>query len=134
LMRPLAKLKLSPEMKLQRMIEAHIGIISGTTNEQSTMLKELRSLSPGNQRKIITLRDQYQDLFRMIVADCIRGGLLPNHQVGITTLALLGMMNWLIHWYSPKGPMTREKIAQVFSDLILQKNSPGAALPSKKKA
>jgi hypothetical protein len=113
------------------MIEAHINIISGTTNEQSTMLRELRSLSPGNQRKIIKLRDKYQDLFRRVVADCIRGGLLPNNQVKITTLALLGMMNWLIHWYSPNGPMKREKIAHIFSSLVLQNNSRGTTLSGK---
>ncbi len=131
LMTPLAGLKITPDLKLQKMIEAHINIISGTTNEQSTMLKELRSLSLGNQRKIIKLRDKYQDLFRSAVADCIREGFLPNSQVKITTLALLGMMNWLIHWYSPNGPMKREKIAQIFSSLFLRKNSRGAALSGK---
>lgn len=120
-MKPLARLKLRADLKLQKMIEAHIQTISGTTNEQSTMLKELRSLSPSNQRKIIKLRDEYQKLFRKTVADCTREGFLPNGQVKITTLALLGMMNWLIHWYSPDGPMKSEGIARIFSGLFLKR-------------
>jgi AcrR family transcriptional regulator len=122
MIRPLAKLKLRPDLKLQKMIETHIRIISSTTNEQSTMLKELRSLSTRNQRKIIKLRDEYQALFRGTVAKCIHEGLLPKVPVKIATLALLGMMNWLIHWYSPEGPMKRDGIARIFSDLFFQRN------------
>lgn len=121
-MEPISELHLRPDLKVKKMIETHIQIITQTINEQSTMLKELRSLSISNQRKIIKLRDRYQALFRIAIKECIQRGLLPNLPVKITTLALLGMVNWLIHWYSPDGPMKIEDIARIFCDVFLKRS------------
>jgi len=110
-----------PDLKLKRMIETHITTIAENSNEHSTMLKELRSLSPTNQRKIIKLRDRYEALFREVIADCVKRRVFRDMNVKITTLALLGMMNWLIHWYAPEGPMKTDEIARIFSDLFLKR-------------
>jgi hypothetical protein len=110
-----------PDLNLKRMIETHISTIAENANEHSTMLKELRSLSPGNQRKIIKLRDRYEALFRKVIENCVKKRVFRDVNVKITTLALLGMMNWLIHWYAPDGPMKSEEIARVFSDLFLKR-------------
>jgi len=115
---PIAELPSRNELKLKRMIETHITTIAENCNEHSTMLKELRSLSTGNQRRIIKLRDRYEALFRKVIADCIKEKVFRDTNVKFTTLALLGMMNWLIHWYSPQGPMTSEEIARIFSGLF----------------
>ena len=111
-----------PDLKLKRMIETHITTIAENSNEHSTMLKELRSLSPTNQRKIIKRRDRYEARFRKVVTECVKGEVFGDVNVKIATLALLGMMNWLIHWYSPDGPMKSEEIARVFSDLFLKRS------------
>lgn len=120
LMKPILRLPLPPDRKLRRLIDTHLGIITGTTNEQSAMLKELRSLSPENQQKIIKLRDEYQGLFREAVAECIRDGCLPDVPVKIAALAILGMTNWMIHWYSPEGSLSTKTIGGIFGDLLLK--------------
>jgi AcrR family transcriptional regulator len=103
--------------KLRKLIETHIVTIAQNANEHSTMLKELRSLGPKNQRKIIKLRDQYEGICRQIIQECLTAK-VPQ-KAKIVSLALLGMMNWLIHWYSPEGNMKSEEIAQVFEDLFI---------------
>lgn len=118
---PIMSLNSRPDFKLKKMIETHISIIAENANEHSTMLKELRSLSRSNQRKIIKLRDRYEDLFRKVIADCVHKRVFRDVDVKITTLALLGMMNWLIHWYAAEGPMKSEEIARIFSDLFLKR-------------
>lgn len=118
---PIVKLSSRSKLKLKRMIETHITTIAENSNEHSTMLKELRALSPRNQRKIIRLRDRYEALFRKVIADCVQEKVLRDTDVKIATLALLGMMNWLIHWYSPTGPMKSEEIARIFSGLFLKR-------------
>jgi AcrR family transcriptional regulator len=110
-----------PDFKLKKMIETHITTIAENANEHSTMLKELRSLGRSNQRKIIKLRDRYEALFRKVIADCVHQRVFRDVDVKITTLALLGMMNWLIHWYAAEGPMKSEEIARIFSDLFLKR-------------
>jgi hypothetical protein len=71
--------------------------------------------------KIIKLRDRYEALFRKAVAACVAQRVFRDMNVKITTLALLGMMNWLIHWYAPDGPMNTAEIARIFSDLFLKR-------------
>jgi len=117
---PIARSNLRPDLKLEKMIETHIITIAQNSNEHATMLKELRSLNLRNQRKIVRLRDQYEALFRKVIANCVKGKLFRPVNVKITTLILLGMMNWLIHWYREDGPMDIEEIASVFSDLFLK--------------
>lgn len=124
-MKPILRLPLPPDRKLRRLIDTHLSIITGTTNEQSAMLKELRSLSLDNQRKIIMLRSEYQGLFQEVVSECIREGFLPEVPVKIATLAILGMTNWMIHWYSPEGAMTTKRIGGIFGDLLLNGKSKG---------
>jgi AcrR family transcriptional regulator len=123
IMTPIARLKLRSDVKMQKMIETHVKIICGATNELSTMLKELKSLSVSKRRQIIKIRDQYQNIFYKVVADCIQKGHLPKVQAKIATMAILGMMNWIIHWYSVNGPIKSEDIAKVFSDLIIKSNA-----------
>jgi len=117
--KPIANRNLRSDLKLQEMIETHIVTIAQTSNEHSTMLKELRYLSLSAQARIIGLRDRYEALFRNVVKDCIGEGFFRSVDVKISTLALLGMMNWLIHWYSKDGKLTSEHIAQMFSDLFV---------------
>ena len=113
------KANLAVDVKLQKMIEAHIISIAKNVNEHATMLKELRSLGLSNQRKIIKLRDSYESLFRKGIADCIKEGVFRDVDVRMSTFALLGMANWLVHWYSHDGKMRSEDIARIFSDLFI---------------
>lgn len=117
---PIAKANLICDLKLQKMIEVHLITIAENSNEHSTMLKELRSLRLGNQRKIIKLRDQYEAMFRNVIENGVREGVFRPVNAKISTLALLGMMNWLIHWYSPAGEMKSEDIAKAFSELFIE--------------
>lgn len=118
--KPIFKSDLRCDLKLQRMIETHITTIAEDANLHSTMLKELRSLSPSNQKRIIKLRDQYETMFRDVIAECVDKRLFRDLNVKFTTLAILGMMNWLIHWYLPDGEMKKEDIAKIFSDIFLK--------------
>ena len=116
---PIVMSNIRPDLKLRKIIETHIITIAQNVNEHSTMLKELRSLSPKNQRKIINLRDRYETLCRKVLADYAKENSCRRVNVKIITLALLGMMNWLIHWYSAGGEMKSDEIAKIFSNLFI---------------
>ncbi len=118
--KPIVRLNLRPDLRLQKMIETHLIGIAQNSDLHSTMLKELRALNANNQRKIIKLRDRYESLFRKVIAECVKEKLFRDVNVKITTLALLGMMNWLVHWYAANGQMKNEEIARLFSDLFLR--------------
>ena len=115
---PIAKSDLMPDLKLKKMIDLHTATIAENFNEHLTMLKELRSLSPSNRRKIVKLRDRYEALFRKVIRAGAHERLFRDLDIKMTTLSLLGMMNSLIRWYSPDGPIKSAEIAKIFSALF----------------
>jgi len=117
---PIFRSNVRCDLKLRKMVETHVVTIAKNSNEHSTMLKELRSLSEGNQRKIIKLRDRYEVLFRKVISNCVKESSFRSVNVKISTFALLGMMNWLIHWYSPDGQLKSDDIAKIFSESFLK--------------
>lgn len=115
---PISKSANLPESKLMKMIEAHIITIADNVHEHSTLLKELRSLGEEKQKDIIKLRDRYEMIFRKAVEAYMRENPACKKNIKIVTLGLLGMMNWLIYWYSEGGEMKSDKIAKVFWNLF----------------
>lgn len=115
----IAKSNLRSDRKLQKMIQEHIDNIVQNSNEHATMLKELRSLSVVNQLKIIKLKDQYEALFRGVILECIKNNLFRDLNYKLSTFAILGMMNWLIYWYSPEGEFNADDIGRILSDVII---------------
>jgi AcrR family transcriptional regulator len=115
---PIANSNSRPDLKLKKMIESHIITIADNVNEHSTMLKELRSLSLEKQNEIIYLRDKYEMMFRQAGEEYTRGNPAFLENTKMITLALLGMMNWLIYWYAEGGEMKSDKIAKVFWNLF----------------
>jgi hypothetical protein len=59
---------------------------------------------------------------------------VPNRDIAIA--GILGTLNWVPEWYSPKGPATPEEIGDQLADLLLGGllASPSAAPPAKGKA
>jgi AcrR family transcriptional regulator len=115
---PIAKSNNRPDDKLMKMIEMHIITIAENVNEHSTMLKELRSLSVIRQKDIVKLRDRYEALVRKTIEDYAKEFPSCSINIKMATLGLLGMMNWLIYWYSEDGEMKSCKIAKIFGNLF----------------
>ncbi len=52
-------------------------------------------------------------------AEGVRTKLFKCDDPGLTTRALLGIMNWTITWYRPDGEKSVEQIADNYSKLLL---------------
>lgn len=66
---PVAGSSLEPLEKLHQMIRAHVAIVLEHPDRHAVMLAELRALSPPDRRKIVDLRDRYEDLFESAIAE-----------------------------------------------------------------
>ena len=58
-------------------------------------------------------------LERIIQEGIDRGDFSPTLNPRIATLAIIGSLNWLTHWYQPDGPLSPTEIADNFTDLFL---------------
>ena len=115
----IASEKIPPEKKLQRLVESHVTLIC---NNLDLFTVTLRELTPTNAEsfweEIIVLRDRYEGLIRDIILEGKEKGIFRDMDEKMAAFALLGMMNWLIRWYSPKGSKSPGEIADLWVEIF----------------
>lgn len=65
-------------------------------------------------------RDKFRKLLEQVICEGQKTGdfrkeVPPN----ISTMAIIGMINWTYKWYDQQGPLTMDEISKIFTDLIL---------------
>lgn len=82
--------------------------------------QELKSLNDANRRRIVKLRDRYERLWKQVLEEGIESGEFVIPQPGVCRLALLQMCTGVVNWYSEDGPLSKDELADAFSELALQ--------------
>jgi TetR/AcrR family transcriptional regulator, cholesterol catabolism regulator len=81
---------------------------------------ELRSLSRGQRARIVALRNEYEEMFQNELEDGIRQGKFLPVDVQITAYGILAMTTWVSAWYSPRGRLSLEDIAEIYTAMVLR--------------
>ncbi|MBI2122650.1 MAG: TetR/AcrR family transcriptional regulator [Armatimonadetes bacterium] len=106
--------------RVRRAVAAHLEVAAMLRDELTVLHVELKSLSPTRRRAMIAYRDRYQDLFRFMVRDGLRGGEFRDVDPHAAVFAILGACNWFTQWFRPDGKDGYEVFAASFADLFLQ--------------
>lgn len=110
----------APRARFEAMLRAHVGILLGEGHDiAATLLHELRHLEPAEQAEVVALRDRYEDMWRAVLKDLKREGLVADDSA-LARFFLLGAMNWTTQWYRADGPYTPEQIARALAGFVLQ--------------
>lgn len=107
------------EEKLRMAIKNHVQIISENIDQSATFLHEWRSLSEPKLSAFKTLRDKYENEFKVILNDGVNEDIFDDVDQKFATLTILSTVNWINEWYNPNGKMNAEEIAKKLSDFIL---------------
>lgn len=84
-------------------------------------LHEYKAVEGPARLKVIEMRDRYEMVLReLIVAGQAEGSFRPDADPQLATKLVLGMINWLYHWYSPGGRLSPEQIGQAMADMVLR--------------
>lgn len=110
---------LPADEKLRRMIREYLLILTENTDLSAVLLFEHRSLDRRQHARHVPNRDQFESLWKDVIAEGIKAKLFRCDDPALITRALLGIMNWTITWYHPDGALTVEQIADQYSDLLL---------------
>lgn len=119
-MREVVGQPLSPAEKLRQAIEAYTTILAEHRDLAAVLLLEFRFLDPDLRARHIRRRDEFERLWREIVKEGQQTGDFQVEDVALAVRAILGMVNWLVMWYRPKGPLSAEAIARQFAQLALE--------------
>lgn len=117
--RIVADSSLSPAAQLRMVVEAHIRAVTGNLDALTVYLHEFRALTSESFERVRDQRDRYRELVETIVGRGVALGEFAVFDVGIATLGLLGMCNWLAQWYRPGGRLSATQIANQFSNLVI---------------
>lgn len=116
---PLAASQAPASVKLRDMIRAHVGVVTSTQKDAAVFLHEWRFLSEERRLKIAGRRDDYERLFRRVIADGVANGDFINVEPRLTATAILSALNGIAIWYRSDGEQSAEDIADQHASLFL---------------
>jgi AcrR family transcriptional regulator len=110
---------LPPDEMLRQAMQTYMVTILQQRNLASVLLLEHRSLDPELHTRHIPRRDRFESLWRELIQHGLEAGCYYAVDPAMTARALLGVMNWVITWYSPQGKLTPDQISSQYADLFL---------------
>jgi len=111
----------SPREKVSAILHGHLqAILDEERDAFYVVLRDWRTLSPHSRRKVIALRDEYENRIALSLSELAPSGLIPGN-IRLFRLFLLGALNWTVQWYRPDGDLTIGELADSFLELVLPK-------------
>lgn len=106
--------------RLREFIRRHVAYCASHQTWMGVYLHEYKALPDGLRRKVTDMRDRYEHQVGDIVEQGKRDGVFrADIDTRTTVRGILGMCNWLYHWYSANGPLRPEQIGEDFADMVL---------------
>ena len=108
-----------PEESLVALVRVHVIAHVLHRREALVVDNELGHLGEQHRRKVIAVRDTYEDLWRDTLYKGSSASVFTVVDLRTTRLALLEMCTGVAHWFDPQGGLTPIGIAGQFADLAL---------------
>lgn len=108
-----------PRERLEKLLLAHIGGFEDKKAQVTVFLLERQSEVVSARSQYLVKRRQYDQLFVRTVQDGQRQGLFRQGDSTVIAYGVLGMYNWLIQWFNPRGRSSLEEIHQTFVAMVM---------------
>lgn len=115
---PLAGGSAQADEKLRDMTRTYLQLLAEHSDLSSVLLFEHRSLEPKQYSRHTPNRDRFEALWRDVVSEGVESGVFACSDPALAARALLGILNWTLTWYQPKGELVIEQIAERYVDLL----------------
>ncbi len=106
--------------RMRLLVFHHIHFHGRRADEDFVGNSELRSLDRRRRARIVGLRHEYEQLFQNELNDGIGQGKFLPVDVQVTTYGILAMTSWVASWYSPRGRLSLDDIAEIYSSMVLR--------------
>ena len=80
----------------------------------------INSIPPDFQKRLLAKRDRYEHGVRQLIAAGIRSTAFLPTDPALTARAILGTLNSTIAWFSPRGPLSTEELAESFATYLIR--------------
>ena len=103
--------------KLILMFRRYLETMTAELSE-SLLLTEEHALTPRERNKLIEQRDAFEGELRNLVKEGIGDGSIVACDPKLTIFLMLGAINWVPKWFTPKGPWSNAQVAKGISDML----------------
>jgi AcrR family transcriptional regulator len=83
------------------------------------VITEIDALKPGHRKEIVARRDSHEQWFINMLEEGAADGSLRAIDAKLAVFTFMGAINTIPRWYSPKGRLTNEQIADGMVDLLM---------------
>ena len=104
---------------LRATIRTHMQIVAENIETATVYLHEWKFLSSSSKSLVEKKRDRYEALIREVIVEGVEQGEFRPIDVKFATLMILSALNWTYQWYSSKGALTAEEIADQYLNMFL---------------
>jgi AcrR family transcriptional regulator len=108
----------TPLARLESFVRFHIRFNLERSDAVFLSYMELRNLGPENFARIEALRKDYEDRLETILRDGAGQGVFSAPDTKIATLAIIAMLTGVNTWYREGGRLSREKVGDVYWDMV----------------
>lgn len=106
--------------RMRLLVYHHVKFHGERAKEVFVGNSELRSLNRSQRARIVNLRRDYEEMFQKELEDGIRQAKFLPVDVQVTAYGILAMTTWVSAWYSPRGRLSLEEIAEIYADMVLR--------------
>ena len=118
---PIIDSEVPPRDKFRALLRAHLETVLGEGQDFiPVLLYNWRCLSPELQRRIIGLKDQYDQRWQQVLRLLKQAGLIDDDS-RVVRLLLLGAINFSVQWYKPGKGLSIAQLAQQIEALFLKR-------------
>lgn len=117
-LRELVQLDVPPSEKIRRVTRSHVRVLEEHFTYCSVYLEEVAGRHRSDEWSAMD-REYVQAIVDIIAEGQQRGEFGRSLDARTTTLALIGSLNWLTHWYHPGGELKGAEIADRYCDIFL---------------
>ena len=108
----------APE-RLRAMIRAHLRVLVSQLSSATVFFQDWQHLSEPRRSEVLRRRDDYEALFRRVIAEGVASGELATPDPRLAAIYLLSALNGVAGWYRPSGTWSADDVADAYADLLL---------------
>jgi len=111
---------LTPVERLKSIIREHINFNTQYKEIGTLFITERNVISLMDTAELTEIFDHRNKLVAETLGEAIETGLYRPVDVGVTTLAIVGLCNSIVFWYRPSGSLSPEEITDACFELVHQ--------------
>lgn len=114
------KLNKTPTKRLIKILDEFVHVFDLYQAHLSVFYQEAFNLDDEYEKIIKEKRNAFKSIISSVLYDGIKAGeFRQDLNIDLTTMAILGMVNWMYKWYDPNGKNTISEISNFYIDFIM---------------